>query len=175
MDIKSRLPKTDEIFYVYSLVVFLEYTFALFALFYNLPRWILDLSVWEIAVAFFYGISFTLLDSVSFFLFMLIITMILPRDWILSEFMSRGSMFVCASFVWMVMLQIGFSPDTLDTFFLLLLIAAFHVPTMVFMVKRMGWLKSAMEQLAQRTVIFSYIYLPLSAIGIVVVIARNLF
>ena len=169
-NIWSRFPKTDDMLQVYSLVVFLEYTWAMLAFFYTLTSWLLMLSLADIAWSFFYGIFFTFLDSLVVFSLALICAWLAPSKWLRDEFLSRGGMLAMALFAWIVLLQAGFAKGN---FFLAILIVVLHIGAMVFLTARVPILKRFVEGFISRAALFAYIYLPLSVVGFFVILLRN--
>jgi len=55
------------------------------------------------------------------------------------------------------------------------LLAMAGIIFLVFLVGRIGLLRKAVEEIASRAVIFNYIFVPLSALSLLVVLFRNIF
>ena len=55
------------------------------------------------------------------------------------------------------------------------LLAMAGIVFLVFLVGRIGLLRKAVEEIASRAVIFNYIFIPLSALSLLVVLFRNVF
>ena len=173
MNLRARLPDSNEIFCVYSLVVFLEYSWAFFAFFYTLPSWLLGMPFSEIIWAFFYAIFFTFFDSALLFILVLICAILLPATWIRDKFASRGGMLALTLFVWSVLVQAGFITQY-NWIIPSLLFIALHTFGMVLLTARVPALQRFMDGFVNRAGIFVYLYPPLSLIGFVVTLIRNI-
>lgn len=177
----GRLPDRQSILGVYSVIVFLVYSWTLITSFYKLPSWMFYLTIGQIASVYAYAFSVDLLESilalaVVLFLDLTLFLALKNRE----EFQSRSILFVLVVLISSILRSILFkSYDDIQSFlsgeltwwaitFLLALITAIAVP-------QNKWIRKVIESAAERTTIFLYIYLPLSLVSLVTVFIRNIY
>ncbi len=176
----GRLPDRRSIFGVYAVIVFLVYSWTLFTSFYKLPAWMFYLTVGQIMSVYAYAFSVDLLESI------LVLAVVLFLDLTLflalknrEEFQSRSILLVLvvlgSSMLRLALFQ-GYEDPGLIlsgevTWWMvtipLALVTALLLP-------KSDRVRKVVEGLAERAVVFLYIYLPLSVISLVTVIIRNI-
>jgi hypothetical protein len=177
----GRLPDRQSILGVYAVIVFLVYSWTLFTSFYKLPSWMFYLTIGQILSVYAYAFSVNLLESI------LALSVVLFLDFTLflalknrEEFQSRSILLILVVLISSMLRLVLFqSYDDIQPFLSgeliwwaitlpLALATAVAVP-------KSKWIRKAIEGIAERAVIFLYIYLPLSLISLVVVFIRNIY
>jgi hypothetical protein len=177
----ERLPKLQSILGVYAVIVFLVYSWTLFTSFYKLPSWMFYLTISQILSVYAYAFSVDLAESVlvlagilllefTFFFILrnkeeiqsrsilIALVLLLPSMWRLFLFQGYedSAAFVGGELKWWILtLAIGFPLAAL--------------------IPKNYWLRRILEGFAERAAVFLYIYLPLSFVSLIVVIARNIY
>ncbi len=178
--IYKRFPDRENLLGLYAVIVFIIYSWMLFTSFYKLPSWILHFTVIEILSLYAYAFSVNFLESV----FVLICLLLLDYTLFLfltnrEEFQARAvlvAVILLASSMRRLMLFQEYS-DVADfvsgEFNWWAITIAICLPVSIFAPK-FSIIRNAIREIADRTSIFLYVYLPLSFISIVVVIIRNI-
>jgi len=174
----KRLPDRQSILGVYATTVFVVYSWVVFRSFWKLPSWMFVLDIWEIFSVYAYAFVVAFLESIVVLSILLLVGVVLPARWWKDRFISMG-------IIWLVVVEgsimlrlyeirvpalwnefvYGQGPWWAYTLALALLLSL--------MVSRVTWLQKGLELLAERMLIFLYIYLPLTVISFVVVVFRN--
>ena len=175
--IKRRLPSWDEIFPVYSVVVFWAYSWYMLVFVFKLPSWMLEVTFGEIFAYFSYGMLFVFLDTIQLLAILIVLAFILPPAWLKNDFPASGGVLAGLLFAWIVFVQ--FSLRTLfelplfqQVSFLLVIILSLIVTELV--VRRLPVFRKIILWFISSTSVFVYLYGFLTAIGILVVLIRNL-
>lgn len=177
----SKFPKWNDIAPVYAVIVLIIYTWSLLRFFWYLPGWLVFLNLNDIASIFAYMIVLNLIESLVVLLIPLLFSLLLPRSWFYDRFTSRS--------VSLVLLGLGF----LVYFDSVFLGSSIYVdsPFPMYMVKwiplvfvgiiilaclmdRVRFIRTLLDEIANRALVFLYISIPVSLISLLVVLIRNL-
>ena len=176
----ERLPDSKSILGVYAVIVTLVYSWTLFTSFYKLPSWIFYLTISQILSVYAYSFSLNLVESILALAGVLLLEFTLflalrNRD----EFQARSILAVLVVLISsMLRLALFKTYEDIDSYLsgeliwwaitlpLGILLAAFA--------PRNKKIRNILESIAERAIIFLYIYLPISLISLIVVIARNM-
>lgn len=173
----SRLPAVNDLLSVSALIVFFVYSWSLIIFFWNFPRFILFLTLREIAAIGAYSFSIALADSVLIVSLTLIAAGALPARWIRSDFVPRGGVIGMGIFGASIFLQSVsgnlYRMDDLRIALLCVLLIVL-IGLLAYVAARAVWLASALTKLAQTSEIFFYLYIPISVLSVFVVLIRNL-
>ena len=176
--LKDRLPGIQQVLAVYGITALLIHGWTLIWLFWKLPSWEHFLTFGEMFAVFAYSMTTNLLESLVIMFALLSLSMILPRGWFKDAFLSRASWLVILALVYMMYIASHISSNN-DSYpiGLVRLIPVFGVLILAlsFFLGRISLTRNLVENLADRATIFSYIFLPLGLISLLIVIARNLF
>jgi hypothetical protein len=176
----ARLPDRRSIIGVYATAVFLVYGWTLLASFWKVPSWLYFLKIGEILSVYAYSLVINFAESMLLILLTLIVGFFLPNRWWNAQFTSKSVLWISV-LMGSIMLRLytNRAPNYWEDFvynqwawwgwtiFLAVILNALasHVDLM----------RRGVENLADRLVVFLYIYLPLTVVSIVVVIVRILF
>ena len=176
----QRLPNVQHIWKVFAVIVTIVYSWTLFTSFYKLPSWMFYLTISQIMSIYAYSFSVNLAESILALMGVMFLEFTLffaLKDQ--EEFQSRSVIVILVVLI-SSMLRLALYKTYEDvgaflsgellwwvvTLALGLLIAVF-APKII-------WVRKILDGIAERATVFLYIYLPLSLISLIVVIARNI-
>lgn len=167
--IATRRPKREKIIPVFAWVSFLSFTWTLYHFAYNLPSWALNHSLIGILSILSYSMMFDLLEASLITLALVLVSMILPAGWMSRRFPAQSFLIVMT----ILALILSGHRERSGTLVEVLLVAAGVILNVL--VIRVERFDRSLENLVSRFVAFLYIYIPLSAVGTIVALVRNLF
>jgi hypothetical protein len=174
------LPDRRSILGVYATAVFLVYSWTLFASFWKVPSWLFFLNLSEILSIYAYSFVIDFAESLALLFFMLLVGMLLPRRWWNAQFTTMGVVWLMVLMgSTMIRLYTNRTPDGWEEF-------VYHQwawwgPTLLFgltlsfIFSYVSWLRKGLENFVDRLIVFLYLYLPLTALSVIVVLARIIF
>lgn len=175
MSMLNRLPQSGQIIPVYAVGATILYSWAVLnAIKDMLSNWSLYLNISEIFGLFSYTMAGTFFESLVFISFLLIISFLLPKKLFTDKFIVRGSILTVTflgsiiylytqTFTYQVLENIG----TWAVFFLCVTLP------LLLLGERCEVAARFIKLVADRCIIFLYIYLPISFISAIVILARN--
>lgn len=173
----TRIPDKKNIVAVYAVAMFLVYTWTVFTSFWKLPSWMFFLGVDEIVSIYAYAFLVNFIESILLFSLVFLAALSLPHHWWTETFVARGFVLILVTLTSVVLhLTLYRTPDTRDVFVSgqygwwvgTLVIAII----LTWVAGRIGWLRRALEEMADRFVVFLYIYLPLTALAFLIISVR---
>jgi hypothetical protein len=176
----ERFPEWQALQGVSAVIVTLVYSWTLITSFYKVPSWLFYLTIGQILSIYAYSFVFDLLESLLVLVFLLLLqyTIFAPFK-SRAEFQTRSIVIACTVlFSSMARLLLYKSFEASEAFVkgelswwaltcLLAMLLAIFIP-------KSGKLRSMFENIAERMTILLYVYVPLSILSIVVIIARNI-
>lgn len=171
---KKRAPRPYEIWSLYSTIVFLIYGWTSIAFFWKLPSWLKILNGWEIGVVVAYVLVSDLLESLVVLVVFVIAAMLLPTGWLGEDFAVRGSSIMYVFTFWTGIFTLN-SLIVFPTRSELLWISIGLLASLgltVFLVKRNMFVRRLMRGVSNRSIIFLYIWMPLSLLSLLVLLVR---
>jgi hypothetical protein len=174
--LRKKIPPLPEILALYATIVFLIYGWASITFFWKVPSWLYFLSLGEIAAILSYTFASSLLECTIILLIFLLASLVLPSSWLYNKFAVRGSLIVYALTFWVVLFTLNSLiqlPTTSDvtTFGIGVLVTS---ALAMIVAERISFVERLVTTLGNRLTIFLYLWLPLSLIGILVIIFRIL-
>lgn len=186
-----QLPGRNVLFQFFLVVLFPFHAWAFFIFLYELPAYLMQLKVGEIAGILSYVFSFALLESLLVAAFLVGLAMVLPVKWFLDHFLAQGVVWVTISAIWLVLLNFWLWKQLLAALFsdggdklawmvLGAPLAAWvlsYLAAMVgawFALRRFAWVKRTLLEFAERITVLSAIFLALDVISLILVGLRNL-
>lgn len=177
--LQGRFPDRRSVIYVYATAVFMVNGWTLLIFFWKAPSWFYYLSLGEVLSIYSYSLLIDFMESLLLVAPLWLLGAALPARWLNNHFAPYGIAWVVSiAGSAMIRLYQFRAPEMWEVFShhqwlwwgytMLILIA------LSYSFSRIGWLRKGVEQLADRLTIFLYIYLPLTAISIVVVLVRAL-
>ena len=179
--LKKRFPARAEAVSIFGVVVFAVHSWSVYAFLFNLPSFVLKYRAGEIVAVFFYYMAFAFLESVVFSTVLVLAAAILPFAWIRQGFVYKGFLLLLAATVGAIALQNSFSFEIFefDASNLGLLYERIGAGLMVFAViwaltQKYAALQRFLADLVERISVMLFVYLPLDAVGLLVVAWRLL-
>lgn len=178
----DRLPTRQQILSVFSVIVFVVFTWALYRLFFQAPSWLYYLTVGNVLTLVAYVLAFALFESAIVLLFLLVLNLLLPARAFRDQFTAQGTVvvLVAAAAAWFIQNRV----DRIARLDLWMLIAGplAAIAGLILLTVLLAWpfrrfkaLRGLIDPLAERMTVFTYIYVPLSLASLVLVLLRNLF
>jgi hypothetical protein len=151
------------------------YSWSIVFFFWRLPSFLFYSTVGEIGVTFAYMIATDFIDSLLILLPLLALCLLLPEKWFSSRFSSKG--------VILAMLVLGsifayggyYRAESLSLLLQKTLLAGLVFITLAFILDNLRIARDLFEGLANRTLVFLYLFLPITAVSLLTVLIRNLF
>lgn len=172
--LRKKFPPRHEILVVYATIVFLIYGWATIAFFWKVPSWLYFMSLGEIAAILSYTFLSSLVECTLILLIFLAASLVLPSRLLSEKFAVRGSIVVYVLTFWVALLnlisliQLPTGSDFVSFGILFLLTVSLGL----FLAERFSLVQNLLVKLGNRLTIFLYLWLPLSLLGIVVVLFR---
>jgi len=176
--LKNRFPRLQQILAIYGLISLIIYCWTLIWFFWKLPSWEYFMTAGEIAIVLAYAMATNFLESLTVLLMPLFLCAVLPAKWFKDFFLSRGSALVILGlgYIMYISLHITSNDDSYPTNIVRLIpVIGLLILILSFMAGRISLLRKLSEELADRAIIFAYIFLPVGFISLLVVIAKNIF
>ncbi len=178
--LSNRWPDSRSILNVFAVVVVIIYGWTLYASFWKVPSWSFFLRLDEIFSIYAYAFTFNLIESLLLLAGCLCLSLSLPAQWWKEKFLSRSVTFVVI-FMGSIMLHLlryRFPDLRIEfvhsqkiwwsvTFALIILL--------VWLAPQMAWWRKLLNAIADRCLVFLYIFVPLSMLSALVVIGRAIF
>jgi hypothetical protein len=142
-----------------------------------LPSWLFFLQVGEILSIYAYAFVVNFIESILLLLIVLLPAILLPRQWWTDTFIPKGFALILIILGSALMhMSLYRTPDTRAMFVSGQLVwwmaTSLIAIVLTWLVGRVNWVRSGLETMADRFVIFLYIYLPLTVISLVTILAR---
>ena len=179
MRLRSKIPAAGQIAQVFAVASLMIYGWTLYGFLDRLPSWLHYLNFIEILSNYSYAAVFNFVEVLLFIAGILALNLVLPRKFFMDRFVARGSLFAVLGLGYLIYLAVAVGRSkafqfpaelfTLAPVVLLVLLAA------ALLLARVDTVRKATEDFADRAVIFLYILLPLSALGVIVFLVNNLF
>ena len=174
--LRKKIPPLHEILPLYATVVFLIYGWGGITFFWKVPSWLYFLSLEDIAAILSYTFASSLLECTIILFSFLLASVVLPSRWLYNKFAIRGSLIVYSLTYCVILFNINSLielPTTSD-------VIIFGVGVLVtsalaiILADRIALVQRLVIRLGDRLTIFLYLWLPLSLVGILVIIFRIL-
>lgn len=173
----ARFPDKQSLILVYATAVFMVYGWTLYTSFWKAPSWLFYLTLGEVLSLYAYSFAVNFLESILLMLPLLCVAWILPGRLWKRHFTAYGLTWVlCVTGSMMIRLYTLRAPGDWGEF--LQTQASWWGWTIAlmivlgFVVSRIPWLEKGIVLLADRLVVFLYLYLPLTAISFIVLALR---
>ena len=175
-NLRARLPNWDQILPVYSVIVVILYTWSTVWFFYRASSWALFLNISEILAVYSYVLAANFLESILAFVVILGMCFILPFRWFLERFVYRGASFAILGLGFMMYFAKQLQSDGMDKFPGALLnwspLILFGIFLSVFLLEIIPGFSKMIAVLADRSIVFMYLYLPLTVIAVISIVVR---
>lgn len=175
MNFFKKIPARDQVIPVYAVIVTMIYSWSIVFFFWRLPSLLYYSTVGEIGVMFAYMITADFLDSLIILLPLILLCLLLPEKWFFSRFSTKG-VFLSALILGSIFAYGQYyRAESLSLLLQKTLLAGLVFLILTFLLDEIQFMRRLFEGIANRTVVFLYIFLPITAISVLTVLLRNLF
>jgi hypothetical protein len=180
--LRAKLPTKQEALVVFSVIVFVVFSWTLYRTFWWVPSWLEYLSIWNILIIVAYVLAFALFESLVVLGLIVVLSLLFPKQYFKDQFVIQGNSLALAlgfvSFLVQRKVSLIYRLELWQTLvYPTLILVGFIalVPIISFVFKRFSLLSRLALAVAERMTIFAYLYVPLGLIGVLVVIVRNIW
>jgi len=180
--LRAKLPSRQEALTVFSVILFIVFSWALYRTFWWVPSWLEYLSIWGILIIIAYVVAFALVESLVILALLTILSLLLPRKIFKDQFVVQGSVLslLLGLGAFLIQRNVGviYRLKLEQTLLYPLLILGAVILLMIitsFLFKRIHALSRFTQAIVERMTIFAYLYVPMGLIGLLVVVIRNLW
>ncbi|MBN1449440.1 MAG: hypothetical protein JW963_00345 [Anaerolineales bacterium] len=178
MDIfRKRLPERKDVFIVSSVILFAVFSWSIRGFFFVLPSITMRYAFVEVFAIFSYMMAFAFLESSLILVGLLILSFFLPMSWLRDGFSYKGFIIVFIGSIAFIRYQaiLGYELPDKEFFFLWIGILILTIVTLSLLFHFVYQLQVSLVSFVERFTVFSFLYIPLGLLGLIVVIVRNLF
>jgi len=177
--LRNRFPKLQQTVAVFAITSMLIYGWTTYRFLQKLPSWLYYLNFQEIFSNYSYTVVFNFVECLIFVSAIILLNFILPKKIFMDMFVARGSLLSLFGVGYLIYLAIAIGDSKATQFpWELFGFAKYIVPVIVvasILMPLVTPIRKALETFAENATIFLYLLLPLSAVGLIVVVANNLF
>lgn len=166
----GRFPTRQESFLVFSVCVFSIHFWISIAFLYNFPSLILKANIWQMLGVLAYMFTFALIESFSLFLFIVLISVLLPNRFVGERFVSLGTILAIAFTVTAIILN---NQLAVDRIWLILTSSAILLATLIFVNTRDSSYKQ-MNRIAERFTVSAYLFIIMDIASVFYITMRQL-
>ena len=173
-----RLPSREEAVLLFAACVFPVYSWAILRYLRMVPSWNNYLGLWDIASVLAYLFVFALAESLFVFAILALLRVLLPIPIVAEKFVSKASIFVLVNALWAIVFDYLTLSGTIvlwqaPKYILCATLYLASIGASWALVHRLGLFAEKVEAFVDRSTVLLYIYVPLSVLGVVVVVMRN--
>ena len=171
------LPDRRSLVLVFGSAAFLTYTWTVLVSFWKIPSWLFFLNASQIFSIYAYSFLVNLIESILLTAVAVFLRGIVPGRWWKDDFVPLSVItfagIVAGLNIWIQQYGPSAAPRViLDGQFGWIMAVSVSLLALAFLFHKIGFLKSAAAAFADRTVIFLYIYLPVTALSLVAIALR---
>ncbi len=170
MNLLQKIPRWEKTIPVYAIIVVMIYTWSLLHFFWRLPSWLNFSTLGDVAILFFYMVVVNFIESVSILLAMILLCAALPSKWFLESFTTKASLLALLGLGSLMAFNQNLRDDLIFFTGMIVIVLA-----LTFLLDRVEFVRKILEELANRMTVFLYIWMPISAIALLIVLVRNIF
>jgi hypothetical protein len=174
----KRIPRREQVLPVYAMIVQIIYIWTILWFFWKLPSLLYHMNVGEILASLSYVLVTNLLESLVILCAPLAMSILLPVTWFRDSFIVRGTALVVPGLGYLMYIANHFqSRNEYPAIFFkgwAVSLAFVILFAFVFIAGKVTFLRKIFEFLADRAVVFLYIFIPLSLISIFSIVFRIL-
>lgn len=174
--LSARFPDSQSILLVFAAVSLVFYGWTIVSSAWKLNSWLNNLNVWEILSLFSYLFIWNFLESVAVLAGLLGLSTLLPGKFLKEKFVVRG-VIVAFCLIGSMMLQLKLYTDgmrgrVVDSLGLWWFITVVALTVLAWVLPKWRAGETLVQEFADRSTVFLYIFMPLTAIGFLVIVFR---
>lgn len=171
-----RIPR-NELTLVFAAAAFPIYTWGVIRFLEQLPAWLNYLDIWQVLSIFAYTQVFALVESLLVAVALVLVAIVLPAGLFRNAFVPTATAIILLNAVWALLAQYNDGVlRQLPARQLALWAAAYAISLLAtwFLLRRWRRFQQALHTLAEKISALLYLYLPLSAASLLIMLIRNL-
>ena len=176
MFILKRIPGRAQIIPVYAVIVQIIFIWTILWFFWKLPSWLYYMNIGEILATLSYIFATNLLESLVVMCAPIVISILLPAKWFRDVFVVRGTALIIPGLGYLMYIAFHFQSrnEYPAIFFKTWAVSlAFSILfAFVYIAGKINILRKVIEFIADRAIIFLYIFIPLSLISALSILFR---
>ena len=173
----DRLPDRQSTLSVYAFAVFIVYSWTLFTSFWKIPSWIYYLKLSDLIAIYSYSFLVNFIESGILLGISILLCLVLPQKFWKKGFVSKSVAFIGTLMGSIFYRIIQFIDPNLRREFVSgqqkwILITLTLIIIVILITSCVEWIRIRIEHISERFIVFLYLYLPLTAIALFVIIIR---
>jgi hypothetical protein len=174
--IQNRFPRQSDLLAVFGIVVFVCYSWALLGFLNKLSSFLLYFTLGEIGNILAFMMAFTLFESLVVTASLILLSAILPRNWLREGFAFKGFIIViiatATSILFQKLLDSNFPHPLVLLMFILVPVGL--AVAVITKVRSMPKAYNLINNIQDRILIMLFVYVPLGVLSLVFVLYKNL-
>lgn len=174
---RARGISRNELILVYAAAAFPIYTWSIIRFLEQLPAWLYYLDIWQVLSIFAYTQLFAFVESLLIAAALVLVAVVLPATVLRGTFVPTATAIILLSAVWALLAQYNDGVLRQLSMRQMALWAAAYVISLLatwFLLRRWQPLRQGLHTLAEKISALLYLYVPLSAASLLIVLIRNL-
>ena len=179
--LKQKLPAFEQVLPVFSTILFIVFSWMFWQFFIQVPSWLFYMDAVKLLIMFAYVVSFSLIECLMLMGFIIVLCVVFPIGHFKEKFIAQGTIqvFLISLITYVIRQKIElFQKFEIWKLAIIPLaaLAIILVSTLIFskVFNRFSLARRFFDKLADRMMIFTYLYLPLGVAGLVIIVIRNL-
>ncbi|MEW6083576.1 MAG: hypothetical protein AB1607_03175 [Chloroflexota bacterium] len=175
MNFLKKIPSRDQITPVYAVIVTMIYSWSIVFFFWRLPSLLFYSTIGEIGVMFAYMITADFLDSLIILILLILLCLLLPEKLFFNRFSTKGVFLSVLILAGIFSYGQYYRAESLALLLQKTLLAGLVFLILAFLLDEVQFVRRLFEGIANRAVVFLYLFLPITALSVLTVFLRNLF
>ncbi len=175
MNFLKKFPTRDQVIPVYAVIVTMIYSWSIVFFFWKLPSLLFYSTIGEIGVMFAYMITAVFVDSLIILLPLLLLCLLLPEKWFFNRFSTKG-VFLSALILGSIFAYGQYyRAESLSLLLQRAVWAGLVIFILTYLLDEIQFVRRLFAGIANRAIVFLYLFLPITVISVLTVLIRNLF
>jgi len=183
---RKKVPVRAEVLSVFNVLIFVVFGWSIRGFLFEIPSFLLYLSLGDMAAVVFYMMAFAFLECILLTGGLVLVSMILPSNWFKTGFAYKGFLIILVATTGFILFQgyykVGFFQNLINNDYspfrpvlIGVVIGLIALAGLFWLFHNRPRLQKYLSNFIEQFSVFSYIYVPLGVIGILVVFVRNVF
>jgi hypothetical protein len=184
--LRRKLPGRAEVLSVFNVLIFVVFGWSIRGFLYEIPSFLLYLNLGDMTAVVFYMMAFAFLECVLLTAGLVLVSLILPSTWLRTGFAYKGFLIILVATTGFILFQgyykVGFFQNLINNDYSPFRPVLIGMVLGLVLLAGLFWLfhnrprlQKYLSAFIDQFSVFSYIYVPLGVIGILVVFVRNIF
>jgi len=177
--LRNRFPRFQQVVPVFAVICLLIYGWTIYITLQKLPSWLLYLNFQEIVSNYAYAFLFNFAESLLVAIAVIALNMWLPKKFFGDTFVARCSLLAILGIGYMIYFAIAVGQSKASQFPWEIFDRAVYIGIALvilsILLPRVAIIRKVVNDLADRSIIFLYIFIPLTILAGFVFIWNNLF